>query len=122
MDVMKDRRQSRLWIINADGSNHNKLTVFDQNEGAATWSPDGCRIAFVTSSSQGSEIHIYWINSGRMARITSLERSPRGLKWSPDGKQIAFTMLVPEAQPYLVKAPKKPRGAEWAKAPRVTTR
>jgi dipeptidyl aminopeptidase/acylaminoacyl peptidase len=122
MDIMKDRRQSRLWIMKADGSDHQKLTVFDKSEGGASWSPAGDRLAFTTSSDQGSEIHIYWLASGRMARITSLERSPRGLKWSPDGKHIAFTMLVPEAQPYLVRPPKKPSGAEWAKPPRVTTR
>ena len=122
MDIMKDRRQSRLWIMNIDGSGHRKLTVFDKNEGGAQWSPDGKRLAFTTSTNQGSEIHVFWIESGRMARITSLDRSPRGLKWSPDGKHIAFTKLVPEAPPYLVKAPKKPKGAEWAKAPRVTNR
>lgn len=122
MDIMKDRRQSRLWIMNIDGSNHRKLTVFDKNEGSAQWSPDGSRIAFTTSTDQGSEIHIFWLESGRMARITSLDRSPRSLRWSPDGRMIAFTKLVPEPQPYLVKPPKKPKGAEWAKPPRVTTR
>ena len=122
MDIMTDRRQSRLWIMNIDGSSHQKLTVFDKNEGSASWSPDGTRLAFTTSTDNGSEIHVYWIKTGRMARITSLERSPRGLKWSPDGQHIAFTMLVPEPQPYLVRPPKKPKGAEWAQQPRVTTR
>ena len=122
MDIMKDRRQSQLWIVDANGENHNKLTVFDKNEGVASWSADGNRLAYVTSTEKGAEIHVYWYNSGRMARITSLERSPRGLKWSPDGRYIAFTMLVPEPEPYLVKSPKKPKGAKWAEAPRVTTR
>ena len=121
-DIMTDRRESRLWIMNIDGSNHQKLTVFDKSEGGASWSPTGDRLAFTTSTDKGSEIHVYWLKAGRMARITSLDRSPRGLKWSPDGKQIAFTMVVPEPQPYLVRAPKKPRGAQWAKPPRVTTR
>ncbi len=122
MDIMHDRRQSRLWLMNRDGSGHRKLTVFDKNEGSARWSPDGSRIAFVTATDVGAEIHVFWVSSGRMARITSLERPPRGLRWSPDGKQIAFVMLVPEPQPYLVKAPKKPKGAQWAEPPRVTTR
>jgi dipeptidyl aminopeptidase/acylaminoacyl peptidase len=122
MDIMKDKRQSRLWIMNIDGSNHRKLTVNDQNEGGASWSADGKRLAFVTSSDQGAEIFVFWLGSGRMARLTSLERSPRGLRWSPDGSSIAFTMLVPETPPYLVKSPKKPKGAKWADAPRVTTR
>ena len=31
-------------------------------------------------------------------------------------------MLVPEEPPVLVKGPEKPKDAEWAEAPRVTTR
>jgi len=41
---------------------------------------------------------------------------------APDGRQIAFSMLVPEEPPVLVTAPAKPKDAEWADAPRVTTR
>ena len=108
--------------MNVDGSINRKLTVNDQNEGGASWSPDGKRLAFVTSSDQGTEIFVFWLESGRIARLTSLERSPRGLRWSPDGSAIAFTMLVPEPQPYLVKSPKKPKGAKWADTPRVSTR
>ena len=36
MDIMNDRRQSRLWIMNANGSNHSKLTTIDRNESNPT--------------------------------------------------------------------------------------
>lgn len=123
MDKMTDRRTSRLWIINSDGTGHMKLTQREANESSATWSPDGERIAFASSAEgNGSEIFIYWIESGRMARITQLERSPGDMSWSPDGKYLAFNMHVPESNPVLVKPPKKPKGAEWADHPRVTKR
>lgn len=123
MDKMKDRRTSRLWILNSDGTGHVKLTSHDKNESNPRWSPDGTRIAFSSSTDDdGSEIYVYWVESGKLARITQLESSPGGLSWSPDGDQIAFTMKVPESNPELVKPPKKPQGAEWAKSPRVTTR
>lgn len=122
MDIMTDRRISRLWIVNSDGTNHEKLSSMDVSEGNATWSPDGKRIAFTASTKQGSELFMYWVKTGRVARISQLAASPRGLKWSPDGKQLAFSMFVQGRELSLVKPPKRPKGAKWADAPRITTR
>ena len=122
MDIMTDRKTSSLWLINADGSKQRKLTQSEKSERNARWSPDGKRIAFVSSTDQGSEIFVYWIESGQYARLTQLDRSPSNISWSEDGKTIAFTMLVPKKPPYLVRQPKKPKGAKWANAPRVTIR
>ncbi len=122
MDVMTDSRQGRLWLIDADGNHHMKLTDKDVGEGGAVWSPDGTRLAYVSRGSNGSEIFVYWLKSGKVARITELERSPSGLSWSPDGKQLAFSALVPETPPVLVTMPGKPKGAKWADAPRITDR
>lgn len=122
MDIMNDRRQSRLWIVNADGSGHVKLTTDDRNESSPRWSPDGTRIAYTSSTEQGSEIFVYWLATGKSARISQLNRSPGGLSWSPDGRQLAFSMLVPAPEPQLVSPPPKPDGAQWADAPLVITR
>ncbi len=122
MDIMTDRRQSRLWLVNVDGTNHQKLSAMDVNEGNPTWSPDGQRIAFTASTKQGSELFIYWLETGKVARISQLVNAPRGLAWSPDGQQIAFSMFVEGRELSLVKPPKKPKGAQWAAAPRVTSR
>ena len=122
MDIMKDRKTSRLWLLNSNGTNHFKLTSNDVNESSPQWSPDGTRIAYVSSSNEGSEIFVYWLKTAKTARLTQLEKSPGGLSWSPDGKQIAFTMKVDSKEPTLVSPPKKPKGAEWATHPRVTTR
>jgi len=122
MDIMKDRRQSRLWMINADGSRHIKLTSRDESESSPRWSPDGSRIAFSSSTDEGSEIFIYWVESGRYARISQLPASPSGLSWSPDGEHLAFSMHVEAPAPVMVRPPKKPAGAQWADPPRVETR
>ena len=122
MDIMKDRKTSRLWLINSDGTGHVKLTNREVNESSPKWSPDGSRIAFVSATDNGSEVYVYWVNGGKIARLTQLGRSPSDLVWSPDGTKLAFSMLVPEKAPVLVKAPKKPKGAKWADHPKVTTR
>jgi dipeptidyl aminopeptidase/acylaminoacyl peptidase len=122
MDVMKDGKTARLWVVNSDGSNNKPLTGKDNDESNAAWSPDSSRIAYTTGTDHGSEIFVYWLEDGKSTRLTQLERSPSGISWSPDGKQLAFSMLVPEKPPMLVTAPGKPKDAEWADEPKVTTR
>lgn len=123
MDRMADRRISRLWIVNSDGSGHRKLTDRDVNESSPRWSPDGRRLAFLSSSEEhGGEIYVHWVETGATARITQVERSPGGISWSPDGTRIAFSMRVPGSAPRLVDPPQAPDGADWAPAPRVETR
>ncbi|MEO8773886.1 MAG: S9 family peptidase, partial [Gelidibacter sp.] len=95
-DIMKDTSKGNLWIINTDGTSHRKLTSREVNESQASWSPTGDRIAFSSTTDEGSEIYMYWTATGQIARLSQLEKSPSSLTWSPDGKSIGFTMFVSE--------------------------
>tara|TARA_B100000475_G_scaffold200860_1_gene186394 strand:+ start:600 stop:2627 length:2028 start_codon:yes stop_codon:yes gene_type:complete len=124
MDIMKDSKSSSLWIMNSDGTNHQKLTSLVKNESNPRWSPDGKRISFISNSGDGngSEIFIYWIDSKQYSSISQLDGSPRSLNWSPDGNNIGFLMFVPEKALQLVSPPRKPKNAKWAEKPRITDR
>ena len=121
-DIMKDNSKGNLWILNTDGSSNRKLTSREVNESQAKWSPNGDRIAFVSSTDEGSELYMYWVKTGQIAKLSQLEMSPGNITWSPDGKQIAFTMFKAEKPPVVVKMPAKPKGANWAKPARITNR
>jgi len=121
-DIMKDRTVGDLWLIKTDGSYHQKLTSREASESSASWSPTGDRIAFSSSTDEGSEIYVYWVNSGKVARLSQLPFSPGSITWSPDGRQLAFAMNVPKSAPVIAKMPKKPKGAKWATPPRITDR
>ncbi len=122
MNLMEDRGQSELWIINVDGTGHRKLTSGEYGESSPRWSPDGNRVIYVAGSDESAEIFMRWMDSGQIARLTQLPETPLGITWSPDGKWVAFSMLVTKAPPELVKPPPKPKGAQWADPPRVITR
>ena len=109
MDIMRDRKRSELWIIDADGSDHRRLGT----GGSPRWSPDGTRLAYTADG----QIHLRWMDTGETAALTQLTESPSGLRWSPDGRHLAFNMLVPHAPPSLAAPPKPPAGAEWADPP-----
>ncbi len=121
-DIMKDRSTGQLWMMDADGGNHQKLTSREGSESSARWSPSGDRIAFVSGTSAGSEIFVYWVGSGKLAKLTHLTNSPSNMSWSPDGQSIAFTMKVNSPPPVIAKMPPKPKGAKWANSPRITDR
>ncbi|OQD44042.1 peptidase S9 family protein [Croceivirga radicis] len=121
-DIMKDRSFGNLWLLKSDGSEHQKLTVHEGSEYAASWSPNGDRIVYGSATDEGSEIFMYWVKTGKTAKISQLPHSPSSITWSPDGTQLAFSMNVPEKAPVLAKLPAKPEGAKWANMPRITDR
>lgn len=121
-DIQEDKSIGNLWLVSANGKNHRKLTAREGSESNASWSHDGSKIVFKSSSEQGSEIYLYWLASGAIAKLTQLENSPSNLTWSPDDSHIAFTMKVDAHPPVIAKMPAKPKDAKWAKAPRITDR
>lgn len=121
-DIMDDKAMGNLWMVKPDGSQHQKITSREVNESDPVWSPKGDKLAFVSPTDHGSEIYMYWVNSGKLAKISQLPFGPTSLSWSPQGDQLAFSMHVEKEAPLAAKIPKKPKGAKWAEAPRITDR
>ena len=120
VDKMNDRRESALWIMQADGS-RNRFLVKGSN---ARWSPSGDRIAYLAQGEpRGSQVFVRWMDAeGASSQVTRVEQSPGGLAWSPDGTQLSFTALVEERNTWPIKLPKAPSGAKWTEAPRIVER
>ena len=122
MDVMEDRKRSNLWIVGFDGSDHRPLLSGTANYRSPRWSPDGTRLAYVTSVEGSRQIYVRWMDTGQTARVTDLVESAGNLAWSPDGAMIAFTMFVPGKPSKLGELPPKPKGASWAEPMTVVDR
>ncbi len=117
IDKVNDKRESALWIMNADGSRNRFLT----KGSGARWSPSGDRIAFTTPGEpKGAQIFVRWMDAeGATSQVTRVEQTPSAVTWSPDGKQLSFSMLVEERNTWPIKMPKAPAGAKWTEAPRI---
>ncbi len=122
MDIQVDQRSSEIWIADIDGGVPRPLVTGPGSPRSPRWSPDGSRLAYVSSSGGSSQIHVLWLGDGRDARVSHLEAPPRALEWSPDGASLAFAMKVPDESEALASMPAAPEGAEWAPPVKVIER
>jgi len=86
---------NQIWIVPTDGSSEAKQFFFARGESSdAVWSPDGSKLAFVSSRGDHSFIGVFAGDSTPiryLAPSTSRDASPT---WSPDGAHIAFVRIA----------------------------
>ncbi len=120
-DVMSDTAKATLWHVSIDGSDHRPLNSNLHRSSSPRWSPEGDKIAYVSSESGSSQIYVQWMDTGQMSVVSHLRQSPSDLIWSPDGRWLAFTMSIKKSTPPIAKHRKAPEGAVWAKPPVTVT-
>ena len=114
-DIMTDRMRPTIWMIDTKSGEQAPIAAGPGSHSQPRWSPDGRRLAYVSSAEGGSaQLFVRWMASGESVRITGLPDSPGSIAWSPDGRQIAYTMFVPGEGLRLGSLPAKPEGAKWA--------
>jgi dipeptidyl aminopeptidase/acylaminoacyl peptidase len=116
VNVLEDKWDSELWIVNADGSQNR---FFVKGSGAR-WSPDGKRVLYLAEGEpKGAQVFVRWVDvDGPATPVTHAVEAPRGPRWSPDGKSIAFSMFVADKTGLKIDMPAEPKGAKWTAAPR----
>ncbi len=114
-DVMTDAPRRSIWLVNPATGQQSPLIAGVAGNGSPRWSPDGRRLAYVSTSEEGRpQLFVRWMDSGASARVTSLPDAPGSIAWSPDGRYLAFTLFEPDEGLALGKPLSKPEGAKWA--------
>ena len=120
-DIQTDTRQGETWLATIGGKAVDKRLLIPAavKAGAARWSPDGQRIAYVAPWLGKPQLWVMDVAAGIGKPVTSGKLAPLEFAWSPDGARIAFTARV-EAPPAKIPGMvEKPEGATWAAAPKI---
>jgi dipeptidyl aminopeptidase/acylaminoacyl peptidase len=113
-EVMTDKSRQSIWLIDIGSGQQSPLVAGAGTHLQPRWSPDGTRLAFISSAEGRTQLYVEWLKTGVASRIADLTDSPRDLTWSPDGRSIAFTLFAPDKATEFGAAPAKPEGANWA--------
>ena len=114
-DIMSDSTRTNLWQINLNNNMHSPLLSGKAQYRMARFSPDGSRLAYVSSEEGDNQLYVRWLQSDQTARVTNVQKGVGNISWSPEGKWLAFTMFKPKASSGIFKEmPAKPKGANWA--------
>ena len=93
--------ENELAVANLDGGQVRRLTENEHFDNYPSWSPDGSRIAFVSSGEtpyrlhEWNDVHLYTMAASgtdvrRIANGPLVHHPPQ---WSPDGERIAYALF-----------------------------
>ena len=97
VDPQKNRRDSSIWAVAIDGkAEPRRLSAEGFNSNWPRWSPDGSRLAFLSSRSAGAipaeaprpQIYVLPMQGGEAQAISQLKNGVSGFQWSPDGTRF----------------------------------
>jgi dipeptidyl aminopeptidase/acylaminoacyl peptidase len=98
IDQKKNRRESSIWAVPADGSAApRRLSAEGFSSSSPRWSPDGKTLAFLSARSSDlpagetpkSQIYLLSIAGGGEAiALTKLKNGVQSYQWSPEGSRI----------------------------------
>jgi len=94
MEKKENKSNSDIWLVSTKGGEMRRLTSSPQADFNPRWSPDGKKIAFI--STRGGQSQIWFINlsGGEAFPLTDISTGASGVIWSPTGKHLAFTSSV----------------------------
>jgi len=97
---LKDNNfNSDIWLLPASGGEPVQLTSSPKADHSPRWSPDGKKIAFISSRDGTANLYLIRTNGGEAKKITSSKTSLYSPIWSKDGKYILCgSRVLPEGK------------------------
>ena len=87
--------QGDLFSVTTQGGTARRLTTSEGYDYRPMWSPDGSKLAFVSTRTDGREdIYVMDARGGQAKRVTTHSTSETPISWSRDGKYILYAAHI----------------------------
>ncbi|MEI6576516.1 MAG: S9 family peptidase [Bacteroidota bacterium] len=93
-DKKANKGNTNLWILPTSGGDPKQLTDFNGPESNGLWTPDGKKIAFLSSKGGSSQIWETAPDGTFMSQISKVDGDISGFQFSPDMKHVMYFMEV----------------------------
>jgi dipeptidyl aminopeptidase/acylaminoacyl peptidase len=94
MDKATNTSNSDIWIQSADGGQPWQLTSSPKSDANPRWSPDGKKIAFISTRKGVPQVWMIEAEGGESYPVTDISTGASGVIWSPEGDHLAFISSV----------------------------
>lgn len=99
VDLSAGTRNTDLWLIPAAGGEARRLTTHAKSDSSPRWSPDGKRLAFLSSREGAPQVFLLDLAGGEPRRGTSLASGVNSFFWLDDRTLLAVSDVHPEGKP-----------------------
>ena len=97
-----DAGRSSIYVMDGDGANVRRLTPIGSRDYMPIWSPDGEKIAFMSSGDGDAEIWVVRPDGSDMKKLTDNEAFDAAFSWSPDGQLVVTSERDGTAMIYVM--------------------
>jgi dipeptidyl aminopeptidase/acylaminoacyl peptidase len=99
VDTTTWARNSDIWVIPAAGGTPRRITEDPKSDVRPRWSPDGRRLAFVSTRDGGAQVWVVDAGGGTPRKVTSLPTEAGGVLWVDDRTLLVTSEVHPECAP-----------------------
>lgn len=94
IDVEKNARPQQVYVVPASGAEAPKQVSAEGTNFRARWSPDGKRLAMISTRSGSAQIWMMNADGSEARQVTNLSTEADGVTFSPDGQLLLFVSEV----------------------------
>jgi dipeptidyl aminopeptidase/acylaminoacyl peptidase len=96
VDLEGGTRNADLWMVALSGGEPRRLTSHPKSDTRGRFSPDGRRIAFVSTRDGGAQVFLMDLAGGEPRKVTSLATDAGGVAWIDDKTLLVTSDVYPD--------------------------
>jgi dipeptidyl aminopeptidase/acylaminoacyl peptidase len=105
IDTKDNKYYTNIFLADRRSKAVRQFTFGKNADGKPSWSPDGARIAFISTRDKKTGIYLMPVEGGAERLLVELDASIGDLNWTPDGKSLVFALRYNDS--HYIKDEKK---------------